>query len=31
MFKRTRESWKELWAIQKESFKWIKNTGKDIL
>lgn len=28
MFKRTRESWKELLAMQKEYFKWIRKHWK---
>ena len=28
MLRKSRESWKELWAIQKESFKWIRKHWK---
>lgn len=28
MLRKTKEAWKELWAIQKESFKWIRKHWK---
>lgn len=28
MLRKTKESWKELWALQKESFKWIRRHWK---
>lgn len=28
MLRKTKESWKELWILQKESFKWIRRHWK---
>lgn len=28
MLRKTKESWKELWALQKEFFKWIRRHWK---
>lgn len=28
MLRKTKEAWKELWALNKESFKWIKKHWK---
>ena len=28
MLRKSRESWKELWTLQKESFKWIRRHWK---